>query len=84
MPLYDFKCNRCGSEEELFLSVEDRSNATCLKCGHIMARVFNSPAAVQYDENDSIDFELTGEPIVYHTKGQIKRIAAQHGCVLRD
>jgi putative FmdB family regulatory protein len=34
MPLYEFKCDKCGGEIELILKVEDRDSCPdCRKCG---------------------------------------------------
>ncbi len=57
MPLYDFKCDRCGNTEEYFAGYEER--VLPCKCGGQMIRqishsygiVMGVPAAGYYDEN---------------------------------
>lgn len=33
MPLYDYICERCGTEFEEFRSIDERAGATCSRCG---------------------------------------------------
>jgi hypothetical protein len=55
----------------------------CQKCGQTMKKDYQSMIpSVRYEANDSVDFNLTGHPIVYHTKGQLKEEAKKHGCSL--
>ena len=40
MPIYDFKCDKCGHRFELFTSISRRSQAACPKCGGSVSRVY--------------------------------------------
>lgn len=42
MPLYDFKCTKCGIKEERFAGVEEREQAC--SCGWKMERLISAPA----------------------------------------
>lgn len=32
MPIYDYKCNKCGHRFSQMNSIKDRNNASCPKC----------------------------------------------------
>ena len=40
MPIYDFKCDKCGHRFELFTSISRRTQAVCPKCGGTVSRVY--------------------------------------------
>ena len=40
MPIYDFKCTKCGHKFELFTTISRRSQAVCPKCGGPVTRVY--------------------------------------------
>ena len=40
MPIYDFKCTRCGHRFELFTTIARRDSAACPKCGGKVGRVY--------------------------------------------
>ena len=40
MPIYDYKCIRCGNRFDLLRSVSDSSPVACPKCGGEVARVY--------------------------------------------
>ncbi len=40
MPVYDFKCTRCGHRFELMRSISNRDEAVCPKCGGPVTRVY--------------------------------------------
>lgn len=46
MPLYTFKCNQCGCEEELLLQVSEASSfyACCPECGEQLAKQIDLPS----------------------------------------
>jgi DNA-directed RNA polymerase subunit RPC12/RpoP len=86
MPLFDYKCSHCGTELiDVLLRPGDTGTPDCIKCGSLMLKNYGTlkPVAI-YEENDSVDYDLSHEPIVYHTKGQLKKIAAAHGCRIRE
>jgi putative FmdB family regulatory protein len=82
MPIYDYICDQCGSEHRDIILPVNHAAPRCLICHTPMRKMLTVPAPAQYDENDSVDFDLTGEPVTYHTKGQLKEIAKRHGCEL--
>ena len=40
MPIYDYKCVRCGHRFDLLRSVSQRDDAKCPKCGGEVTRVY--------------------------------------------
>ena len=40
MPIYDFRCTRCGHRFELLRSISGRDDAVCPKCGGSVVRVY--------------------------------------------
>jgi len=42
MPTYDFKCEKCGHEEEDFVAISKRDDAReCSKCKNLMIRLIS-------------------------------------------
>ena len=85
MPIYEYKCPQCRDERKsLFYHVqEEHKPPYCQNCGGMMVKDYQAMQPLPiYEENDSVDFNLTGHPITYHTKGQLKEIAKRHGCSL--
>jgi hypothetical protein len=81
MPIYPFICHECGWEIEMHYKVDAEHISYCRNCSKPMVKNFKAMLpSIQYEQNDSVDIDLTGKPIVYHTKGQLKEIARQHGC----
>ncbi|MCD6169422.1 MAG: zinc ribbon domain-containing protein [Candidatus Latescibacteria bacterium] len=46
MPIYEYKCERCGHRFERFQSLEDKEVKTCEKCGGPVRRVISRSAFV--------------------------------------
>lgn len=40
MPIYDYKCARCGHRFDLLRSVSSRDDVACPKCGGEVTRVY--------------------------------------------
>ena len=40
MPIYDYKCARCGNRFDMLRSVSARDDVKCPKCGGDVARVY--------------------------------------------
>lgn len=80
MPTYVFRCE-CGNVAEAYFHVNSDHTLPCGKCGKQMKKDYKAMIPAYHDVPfDSVDIDLTGKPIVYHTRGQLKRIARQHGC----
>jgi len=45
MPVYDYKCTRCGKRFEIVTSVSRRDEATCPECGSRVERVWQGKCA---------------------------------------
>lgn len=45
-PVYDFKCNSCGTEVELTASMGDDSVLPACSCGATMSRVYSAPGVI--------------------------------------
>lgn len=85
MPIYPFICPKCKGTIETFFHSSAYHEVNCPHCGTPMDKHYQKMIpAVIYEENDSINYDLDHKPIVYHTKGQLKRIAKEHGCHMRD
>lgn len=79
MPFYDYICS-CGREEIAFFRLHENQIVICPVCQKAMKKDYKKMIPAYHDVPfDSVDTDITGEPIVYHTRGQLKRIAAEHG-----
>ncbi|MBV8154989.1 MAG: FmdB family transcriptional regulator [Candidatus Eremiobacteraeota bacterium] len=47
MPLYDYKCTKCGTVREVRHGFNETNTEPCAACGAAMARVFN-PAPIVF------------------------------------
>lgn len=45
MPVYDYKCSRCGRRFELVTSISKRDEARCPDCGGEVSRVYQGKCA---------------------------------------
>ena len=49
MPTYDYECDACGHEFELFQSISDAVKRKCPECGKLkLRRLFGTGAAVMF------------------------------------
>lgn len=49
MPTYDYKCDSCDHEFELFQSINDSVKRKCPKCGRMkLRRLFGTGAAIMF------------------------------------
>ncbi|MBN2244997.1 MAG: zinc ribbon domain-containing protein [Candidatus Aminicenantes bacterium] len=44
MPLYEYKCKKCGEVFEVFQKISDPPLTKCIKCGGPVVKVISSPA----------------------------------------
>ena len=44
MPIYEYRCNKCGEVREVILPVGVNKNLTCAKCGGTSVRVPSVPS----------------------------------------
>lgn len=44
MPLYEYKCSKCGTVFEIFQKVSDPSPKKCSKCQGLLKKVLSPPA----------------------------------------
>jgi putative FmdB family regulatory protein len=44
MPLYEYKCDKCGSVEEAIQKVDDMPLKKCSRCGGPLRKLMSSPA----------------------------------------
>ncbi|MBE5809067.1 MAG: zinc ribbon domain-containing protein [Clostridiales bacterium] len=45
MPLYDYKCPKCGHRFEVLKTISERENAVCEKCGSKVERIYQGKCA---------------------------------------
>ena len=80
MPMYAYICPKCGDTQDKFFKHDENHFAIC-DCGEAMNKNYQEMLPAYHDVAfDSVDYDLTGEPIPYSTRGQLKAIAKQHGC----
>ncbi|MFV1966705.1 MAG: FmdB family zinc ribbon protein [Pirellulaceae bacterium] len=49
MPTYDYECNSCGHEFELFQSISDSPRKKCPECGRLrLRRLFGTGSAIVF------------------------------------
>lgn len=76
MPLYEYKCQNCGTEIAEYFSIGDRPQTmVCTVCGGTMGKMFSVPQ-VQPDWEPHFSFQLGG--FVNSRKGAMK-LAAERG-----
>ena len=61
MPLYEYKCRRCGESFEVLQKVTDPPLKKCLKCGGDVGKLLSAPA---------IQFKGTGWYITDYARGK--------------
>jgi putative FmdB family regulatory protein len=44
MPIYEFKCRKCGAHLEVFQKVSDKPPVRCRKCGGRLEKLLSAPA----------------------------------------
>ena len=82
MPAYAFICG-CGHKDEAYFGINGDHALICDKCGKDMKKDYRQMIPAYHDTPvGSVDIDLLGpyKPIVYHTRGQLRKIAKQHGC----
>lgn len=47
MPIYEYRCLKCGHQFEKFQKISDTAASKCEKCGDRVTRVFN-PVAIRF------------------------------------
>lgn len=47
MPIYDYRCKKCGDRFTVMISINDRDKVTCLKCGSPEVEQLISACAVK-------------------------------------
>jgi hypothetical protein len=81
MPVYSYVC-QCGHKDEKFWHLECYGvPVNCQKCGRTMKKDFPAMIPAFHDiPVDTLEQDITGIPTRVHTKGQLKRLAKEHGC----
>ncbi len=44
MPIYEYRCKKCGAQLEVFQKMSDKPPARCRKCGGRLEKMISSPA----------------------------------------
>jgi putative FmdB family regulatory protein len=44
MPIYEFRCKKCGNQIEVFQKLSEKSPTRCKKCGGRLEKMISSPA----------------------------------------
>jgi putative FmdB family regulatory protein len=61
MPLYDFRCERCGQVEEFLLAIGAPGPVTHERCGGALERVY-APTSVHFKGSGWAKLERRGQP----------------------
>jgi len=69
MPLYEYKCNKCGLFVEKIQKVNDMPLEKCSNCGGVLEKVISSPA---------IQFKGTGWYVTDYAKKDKKMEETKH------
>jgi len=75
MPLYDFRCNSCGTLFERFARMENDSERAC-ECGGSADRVVTTRYTVGSDACDYVENNLGHDPVRVTSWKQLERMAA--------
>ncbi len=75
MPSYDFKCEKCGNQEELWMKVSEYKKPSC--CGQEMKRIFSY--AVVKDVDPYVDYDIGDKPVVVKSKQHRKELMKKFG-----
>jgi putative FmdB family regulatory protein len=79
MPLYDYECDRCGTEHERLVPMADRHSQTCTCGGHLTIAFKPTPRYVPFPHYFDIGL---GEHIT--SWAQRRRIMKEQHCDHRD
>lgn len=83
MPLYDYRCEDCGTEDERYVAVRALADEQyCRKCGYVATRqpygngVSRKTAVFPFT---STHIDGTGKPIVVESLGHLRRLESTYG-----
>jgi len=78
MPIYDFRCPKCGAREEVWLQVAHRNESQIHSCGTVMERLISLPQSpiIKQTANDITLTSLNSKE-TSHMKSYVKQLAAQ-------
>lgn len=85
MPLYDYRCQKCGAKFEVFIhsvSKADEIVHSCEVCGEQTVRLLSKGKfrfAPGHFFQPYIDTDISGEPIKIETQDQFFRECEKHG-----
>lgn len=72
MPLYEYKCDKCGKRVEILQRVSDKPYAHCPNCGGDMKKLFSSPA-IQFKGSGFYKTDYASKPAsTGESKGESK------------
>jgi len=61
MPIYEYKCNKCGNITELLLKVQDRQRYLECSCGNRMEISLTAPAGIVKGYSEKNGYGLHGK-----------------------
>ncbi len=86
MPLYDYRCGKCGAKFEVFvcsISKVDEMVHVCEVCGEQTKRLLSRGARFTFAPGHFfqpyIDTDISGEPIKIESQDQFFRECEKHG-----
>lgn len=76
MPSYDFLCETCHKQEEVFMKLADYKAPDC--CGQKMKQVLGNYSVIR-DVEPYLDINLTDKPVWVKSKQHRKKLMQEYG-----
>lgn len=76
MPNYDFRCESCQKQEEVFMRIADYKAPEC--CGKKMNQVLGNYSVVK-DVDPYLDENIADKPVWVKSKQHRKQLMKEHG-----
>lgn len=76
MPTYDFFCQQCSKQEEIFMKLADYKAPEC--CGQKMKQVIGNYHVVG-DLEPYVDENIGNEPVLVKSKRHRRQLMKEHG-----
>lgn len=84
MPLYDFKCAKCGRIEEHWAKMDEKMHMC--DCGHESDRLITSRIYLQtdYASRDFVTADITGSEVRITSRKQLRNLCKENGVTPKE